>query len=79
MKIKKNYRLNPAPIFDPGALRNERVFEEFFEICQIPNEAEVELLGIVGEVGAEAVLSWCKYLYVDPKAIANNCASRGKA
>ncbi|KAI9819213.1 MAG: hypothetical protein M1827_007369 [Pycnora praestabilis] len=36
------------------------LLEQFFEICQSPNAAEIELLGRAGEVNTRAVSAWFK-------------------
>lgn len=36
-----------------------KLFEQFFEVCQKPNAAEIALLARVGIVDTAAVEEWC--------------------
>ncbi|KAF2433002.1 hypothetical protein EJ08DRAFT_695031 [Tothia fuscella] len=59
-------RWNPSSqVSNPNAMDDEQqdriqveLFEDFFEVCQHPNCAEIELLAQVSGVGEEVVLDW---------------------
>jgi len=50
-------------------LRQEAVklYEQFFEVCQRPNEAEIALLSRVGGTNAARVTEWCMKLFPNPQ------------
>jgi hypothetical protein len=44
----------------PHELEQAGLFEEFFEVCQTPNAAEVEFLSRVSGLAEDEVQLWCK-------------------
>lgn len=42
------------------SVRNTALLEDFFDVCQNPNPAEIALLAEVGRTQEETVREWCK-------------------
>ncbi len=70
--LKITYQLYGIFPSDPELTRpTQELFEQFFAVHGIPNDAESVLLQAVGHVDAETVDAWCKFR--SQRTSANSC------